>query len=220
MSNPSDQAPPLAEGDPVNNVVGTPPVLPQGGNTHGASMSHQAHGHGDDSSDSEDEEFDDARSNRSARRPSRDYTRTSFDYSRLSFNHPSGSSHIGKIPQFDGTGYSKWKNSKEEYLTVVNPALWTIVNRGIIFPSGDAMLTQEQANEIQRNYQAIRIIKSSVTSEEYDKVEGLKFAKEVWDTLFINQEGTKQVKEGRIRALESELNRFVIKDDECDALGF
>jgi hypothetical protein len=111
MSNPSDQAPPLAEGDPVNNVVGTPPVLPQGGNTLGASTSHQAHGHGDDSSDSEDEEFDDARSNCFARRPSsRDYTRTSFDYSRLSFNHPSGFNHIGKIPQFDETGYSMWKN--------------------------------------------------------------------------------------------------------------
>jgi hypothetical protein len=150
MSNPNDQASPLAEGDPVNNVVGTPPVQPQGGNTLGASTSHQAHGHGDDSSDSEDEEFDDARSNRSARRPSssRDYTRTSFDYSRLSFNHPSGSSHIGKIPQFDGTGYSNWKNSMEEYFMVVNPALWTIVNRGITFPSGDATLTQEQATEI------------------------------------------------------------------------
>jgi hypothetical protein len=102
----------------------------------------------------------------------------------------------------------------EEYLMAVNPALWTIVNRGITFPSGDAMLTQDQENEIQRNYQGIHIIKSSLTSEEYDKVDGLKSAKEVWDTLFINHERTKQVREGRIRALESELNRFVIKDDE------
>jgi hypothetical protein len=102
----------------------------------------------------------------------------------------------------------------EEYMMAVNPALWTIVNRGITFPSGDATLTQDQTNEIQRNYQAIHIIKSSLTSEEYDKVDGLKSAKEVWDTLFINHEGTKQVREGRIRALKSELNRFVIKDDE------
>jgi hypothetical protein len=36
----------------------------------------------------------------------------------------------------------------------------------------------------------------------------------VWDTLFINHEGTKQVREKRIRASESDLNRFVIKDDE------
>jgi hypothetical protein len=97
---------------------------------------------------------------------------------------------------------------------VFDGALWTIVNRGITFLHGDATLTQDQANEIQRNYQAIRIIKSSLTSEEYDKVDVLKSAKEVWDTLFINHEGTKQVIEGRIRALESELNRFVIKDDE------
>jgi hypothetical protein len=216
MSNPIDQAPPLAEGDPVNNIVGTPPVLPQGGNTLGASTSHQVHGYGDDSSDSEDEEFDDAWSNDLARRPSssKDFTRTSFDYSCLSFNHPSGSSHIGKIPQYDGTGYFKWKNSMEEYLMAVNPALWTIMNRGITFLSGDAMLTQDQANEIQRNYHAIHIIKSSLMFEEYDKVDGLKSAKEVRDTLFINHEGTKQVREGRVRGLESELNRFVIKDDE------
>jgi hypothetical protein len=36
----------------------------------------------------------------------------------------------------------------EDYLMAVNPALWTIVNRGITFPSGDATLTQDQANEI------------------------------------------------------------------------
>jgi hypothetical protein len=97
---------------------------------------------------------------------------------------------------------------------VVNPALWTIVNRGITFPSGDATPTQDQVNEIQRNCQAIRIIKSSLTSEEYDKADGLKSAKEVWDTLLVNHEGTKQVREGRIHALESELNRFVVKEDE------
>jgi bifunctional DNA-binding transcriptional regulator/antitoxin component of YhaV-PrlF toxin-antitoxin module len=45
-------------------------------------------------------------------------------------------------------------------------------------------------------------------------VDGLKSAKEVWDTLFINHDGTKQVREGRIRALKSELNCFVIKEDE------
>jgi hypothetical protein len=77
----------------------------------------------------------------------------------------------------------------EEYLMAVNLALWTIVNRGITFPSADAMLTQEQANEIQRNYQAIRIIKSSLTSKEYDKVDRLKSAKEVWDTLLSTMKG-------------------------------
>jgi hypothetical protein len=169
MSDTNAQTPPLPEGEnTANNVVGTPPVIPQGGGTLGACTSHQARGDDVESSDSDDEEFDDERSNRFAPCPSssRDYTRTSFDYSHLSFNHPSGSSHIGKIPEFDGTGYSKWKNSMEEYLMAVNLALWTIVNKDITFPSGDATLTQEQANEIQRNYLAIHIIKSSLTSED------------------------------------------------------
>jgi hypothetical protein len=206
----------MAVPDITNNVTGHPPILPQGGGAGGASTSHQAHGDGVDTSDSEDDELDDARPIHSARclSSSRDYTNTSFDYSRLSFNHPSSSSHIGKILQFYGTVYSRWKNLMEEYLMAVNPALWSIVYRGITFPSSDAMLTQDQVNEIQRNYQAIHIIKSSLTFEEYDKVDGLKSAKEVWDTLFVNHEGTKQVGEGRIHALEIELNRFVIKKDE------
>jgi hypothetical protein len=111
MSNPSRQAPPLAEDDPVNNVVGTPLVLPLGGNTHGASTSHQAHRHGDESSDSEDE-FDDARSNRSTRRPSRDYTRTSFDYSRLTIHQVLAT--LGRYPNLMEptipSGRTRWRS--------------------------------------------------------------------------------------------------------------
>uniref|UniRef100_K3ZLT2 Uncharacterized protein n=1 Tax=Setaria italica TaxID=4555 RepID=K3ZLT2_SETIT len=101
-----------------------------------------------------------------------------------------------------------------EYLMAVNPALWDVMNVGITFPSEDATLTQDQALQIQRNYQALHLIKSSLCAEEFDKVDGLQSAKVVWDTLFINHQGTKRVREGRIRALESELNCFIIKEDE------
>jgi hypothetical protein len=67
MSDPNAQAPPLPDGDPAKNVIRTPLIPPQGGGTLGASTGPQAHGHGEESSNSEDEEFDDARSNRSAR---------------------------------------------------------------------------------------------------------------------------------------------------------
>jgi hypothetical protein len=85
--------------------------------------------------------------------------------STMSLAHPSGSSHIGKIPQFDGTGYSKWKNSMEEYLMAVNPALWTIVNGGITFPSGDETLTQDQANDL---YQFQAIFSFTVLAGAYE----------------------------------------------------
>ncbi|RCV21586.1 hypothetical protein SETIT_4G149700v2 [Setaria italica] len=85
-----------------------------------------------------------------------------------------------------------------EHLMAVNPTLWDVVNVGITFPFKDATLTQYQF----------------LCTEEFDKVDGFQSAKEVWDTLFINHQGTKRVRKGRIRALESELNRFIIKEDE------
>uniref|UniRef100_K3YDW8 Uncharacterized protein n=1 Tax=Setaria italica TaxID=4555 RepID=K3YDW8_SETIT len=107
-----------------------------------------------------------------------------------------------------------WKNSMRDYLMAVNTALWEVMSVGIIFPSKDATLTQYQSFDLQQNYQALHLIKSSLCAEEFDKVDGLQSAKEVWDTLFINHQGTKRVREGRIRALESELNQFIIEADK------
>jgi hypothetical protein len=50
--------------------------------------------------------------------------------------------------------------------------------------------------------------------EEFDKVDGMDSAKKIWDTLQVNHEGTRKVGEGRIRALEGELNRFIIRENE------
>jgi hypothetical protein len=50
----------------------------------------------------------------------------------------------------------------------VNPALWTIVNRGITFPSGDATLTQDQANEIQK-----KTIKEYASSRVYSHTKSM-----------------------------------------------
>jgi hypothetical protein len=100
----------------------------------GASTSHHPRNDDGGSSFSSDEDIDNARSNHSTHRPSgREFSKILYDYSNLIFDKPSSSHHIGKIPQFDGTGYSKWKNSMEEYFMAVNPALWNLVNRGITF---------------------------------------------------------------------------------------
>ncbi|XP_012700660.1 uncharacterized protein LOC105914187 [Setaria italica] len=101
-----------------------------------------------------------------------------------------------------------------DYLIAVNPTLWDVVEVGITFSREDATLTQDQGIDIQCNYQALHLIKSSLCAEEFDKIDGLQSTKEVWDTLFISHQGTRRVREGRIRALESELNRFIIRENE------
>ena len=43
---------------------------------------------------------------------------------------------------------------------------------------------------------------------------GMDSVKQIWDTLQLSHEGTKKVREGRIRDLEGELNRFNIRENE------
>jgi hypothetical protein len=53
-----------------------------------------------------------------------------------------------------------------------------------------------------------------LSPEEFDKVDGMDSVKQIWDTLQVNHKGTRNVREGRIRALEGELNRFIIYENE------
>jgi hypothetical protein len=85
---------------------------------------------------------------------------------------------------------------------------------GVNIPEKDEPITQEEEFKIQRNMQAASTLLSSLSSEEFDKVDGMDSAKQIWDTLQVNHEGTRKVREGRIRALEGELNRFIIRENE------
>jgi hypothetical protein len=53
-----------------------------------------------------------------------------------------------------------------------------------------------------------------VDKEEFNRVDGLDEAKEVWTTLQIVHEGSKPVRKAKIYMLEEQLNRFVLFDDE------
>jgi hypothetical protein len=100
------------------------------------------------------------------------------------------------------------------YLIGVNPDFWKIVCVGVNILKEDEPITQEEEFEIQRNVQAVSILLRSLSPEEFDKVNGTDSAKQIWDTLQVNHEGTRKVREGRIHALEGELNQFIIHENE------
>jgi hypothetical protein len=50
--------------------------------------------------------------------------------------------------------------------------------------------------------------------DEFDRVNGLEKAKDIWDTLQRAHEGTKPVKKAKRQFIEGRLDRFVILDDE------
>jgi hypothetical protein len=58
------------------------------------------------------------------------------------------------------------------------------------------------------------VLLSSLEKDEFDKVNGLEKAKDIWDTLQRVYEGTKSVKKAKRQLIEMQLNRFVMLGDE------
>ncbi|BAH95146.1 Os11g0205200 [Oryza sativa Japonica Group] len=75
-------------------------------------------------------------------------------------------------------------------------------------------LTSEQEQLIHRNAQASNAILSALSSDEFNKVDGLEKAKEMWDNLQLAHEGSPAVREAKIELLEGRLGRFVMDDKE------
>jgi hypothetical protein len=78
----------------------------------------------------------------------------------------------------------------------------------------DEKLGYEQLQQIHRNAQATSILLSSLEKDEFDRVNGLEKAKDIWDTLQRAHEGTKPVKKVKIQLVEGQLDRFLMLDDE------
>jgi hypothetical protein len=65
------------------------------------------------------------------------------------------------------------------------------------------------------NSQTTTILLASLCREEYNKVQGLESAKEIWDVLKTAHEGDKVAKITKRETSEGELGRFVLnKGDE------
>jgi hypothetical protein len=64
------------------------------------------------------------------------------------------------------------------------------------------------------NSQATTILLTSLCREEYNKVQGLKIAKEIWDTLKTAHEGDEVTKITKRETIEGELGRFILNQGE------
>uniref|UniRef100_J3KZU0 CCHC-type domain-containing protein n=1 Tax=Oryza brachyantha TaxID=4533 RepID=J3KZU0_ORYBR len=94
-------------------------------------------------------------------------------------------------------------------------SVWKVVCIGVKdMPEDEEDLTPAQELLIHRNAQAASMTLNSLSPEEFNKVDQLDEAKEIWDTLRIAHEGSRGVRESKIELLEGKLGRFVMEDDE------
>jgi hypothetical protein len=71
------------------------------------------------------------------------------------------------------------------HLTSLHTSIWDVVEFGVQVPSvGDEGYDSDEVAQIRHfNSQATTILLTSLSREEYNKVQGLKSAKEIWDVL-------------------------------------
>jgi hypothetical protein len=102
------------------------------------------------------------------------------------------------------------------HLTSVHKIICDIVEFGAQVPQvGDKDYDPNEAAHVRHfNSQATPILLASLCREEYNKVQGLKSAKEIWDVLKTAHEGDEVTKITKQETIEGELGWFVLNEGE------
>jgi hypothetical protein len=158
----------------------------------------------------------DAPSVTSKRHERKKFSKIPLHCPRISKRTPLLSVPLGKPPAFNGEDYSRWSEMMKYHLTSLHTSIWDIVEFGVQVPSvGDEDYDADEVAQIQHlNSQATTILLTSLSREEYNKVQGLKSAKEIWDVLKTTHEGDEVTKITKRETIEGELGRFMLNQGE------
>jgi hypothetical protein len=158
----------------------------------------------------------DAPSVTSKRHERKKFSKIPLRYPRISNCTPLLSVPLGKPPVFDGEDYCMWSDKMRHHLTSIHASTWDIVEFGAQEPSvGDEGYDSNEVAQIRHfNSQATTILLASLSREEYNKVQGFKSAKEIWDVLKIAHEGDEVTKITKRETIEGELDRFLLHQGE------
>jgi hypothetical protein len=109
-----------------------------------------------------------------------------------------------------------WSDEMRHHLTSLHESIWDIVEFGAQVPQvEDKDYDLDKAAQIRHfNSQATSILLASLCREEYNKVQGLKSTKEIWDVLKTAHEGDEVTKITKRETIEGELGRFVLNKGE------
>jgi hypothetical protein len=152
----------------------------------------------------------------SKRHERKKYSKMPLHYPRISKRAPLLSVPLGKPPYFYGEYYCIWSDKMRHHLTSLHESIWDIVEFGAQVPQvGDKDYDSDEAAQIRHfNSQATSILLASLCREEYNKVQGLKSAKEIWDVLKTAHKGDEVTKITKHETIEGELSQFVLNKGE------
>jgi hypothetical protein len=144
------------------------------------------------------------------------FSKIPLRYPPISKRTPLLSVTLGKPPVFYGEDYCMWSDKMRHHLTSLHASIWDIVEFGAQVPSvGNEGYDSDEVAQIRHfDSQATTILLASLCQEEYNKVQGLKSAKEIWDVLKTAHEGDEVTKITKRETIEGELGRFILNQGE------
>jgi hypothetical protein len=158
----------------------------------------------------------DAPSVTSKRHERKKFSKIPLRYPRISKHTPLLSVPLGKPPVFDSEDYNMWSDKIRHHLTSLHTSIWNVVEFGVKVPSvGDEDYDSDVVAQIRHfNSQATTLLLASLSREEYNKVQGLKSAEEIWDMLKTAHEGDEVTKITKRETIEGDLGRFMLNQGE------
>jgi hypothetical protein len=144
------------------------------------------------------------------------FSKIPLRYPRISKHTPLLSIPLGTPPVFDGEDYCMWSDKMRHHLTSLHSSIWDIFEFGAHVPSvGDEAYDSDEVAQIRHfDSQATTILLASLCREEYNKVQGLKSAKEIWDMLKTARDGDEVTKITKRETIEGELGRLILSQGE------
>jgi len=128
---------------------------------------------------------------------------------------------INRPPIFNGVGYHYWKTRMQIFIEAIDLNIWEAIEIGPYIPTMIAanatiekpkeQWDEEENKLVQYNLKAKNIITFALEMDEYFRVSNCKSEKDMWDTLQVTHEGTKDVKRSRINILTHKYEFFRIK---------
>jgi hypothetical protein len=109
-----------------------------------------------------------------------------------------------------------WSDKMRHHLISLHESIWDTVAFGVQAPQvGDEDYNSDEAAQIRHFIsQATSILLASLCREEYNEVQGLKNAKEIWDVLKTAHEGDEVTKITKRETIKGELSWFVLNIGE------
>ncbi|XP_043725710.1 uncharacterized protein LOC122672276 [Telopea speciosissima] len=109
---------------------------------------------------------------------------------------------ITRPPRFNGLNYNHWKVRMKIFLQSLDYDIWK------------SIWTSDDKLRFTLNAKAMNALYCALSLEESDRIFICKTAKEIWRTLELTHEDTKQVKDCKSYNLVSQYELFKMKSDE------